>query len=358
MIVILPTLKRTGDELASPTRQLEILGDPRQWSGLPFADRLVGQGISELRRKRVGTLQVNVGRVCNQTCGHCHVDAGPDRRESMSETTVNQVLEFFAHSSADTLDITGGAPEMNPNFRHLVQGAVALGKSVIDRCNLTILLAKGFTDLPEFLAEHRVKVVASLPCYLEENCDAQRGDGVFLKSLQAIRTLNRLGYGQPDSGLQLDLVYNPTGWGLPPAQDQLEITYRQQLDSRYGLQFNRLYTITNMPISRFLADLLRQQQYRQYMEKLLQSFNPLTLDGLMCRDLISVDWEGYLYDCDFNQMLDLALMNANQRLHISRLTDELLVDRPIRVGNHCYGCTAGCGSSCSGTVVEVAAPKR
>jgi len=351
--VNLQTLQRTGNPLAAPAQQLEVLGDPQQWSGPRFADRLSQAQVPRLGRRALSTLQINVGRVCNQTCSHCHVDAGPDRRENMSHTTAAQVVQFLERSSAHTLDITGGAPEMNPQFRFLVEQASRLGRRVIDRCNLTILLANGFTYLPEFLAQHRVIVVASLPCYLEDNCDAQRGQGVFNKSIAALQTLNRLGYGHPDSDLELNLVYNPTGLGLPPAQASLEVAYRQQLAERFNIHFNRLFTITNMPISRFLADLLQQQQYAAYMDKLLQNFNPATLDALMCRDLISVDWQGYLYDCDFNQMLDLALSQNDHRLHVSTVTAEQLIGRAIRLNNHCYGCTAGCGSSCSGSLVDV-----
>jgi radical SAM/Cys-rich protein len=269
----------------------------------------------------------------------------------MSYETARQVIDFLAKSEVTTLDITGGAPEMNPQFRMLVQEARKHDKQVIDRCNLTILLANGFTDLPEFLAEHQVNVVASLPCYLEENCDAQRGSGVFVKSIEAIRRLNELGYAQPDSDLQLDLVYNPTGLGLPPAQQKLEDSYKSELDSRYGIQFNNLLTITNMPVSRFLDDLLRRGKYEEYLGKLIQSFNPSTIDNLMCRSLLSVDWNGFIYDCDFNQMLDLVVTDGEDRVHISQLTDDLLAARTIRTANHCYGCTAGCGSSCGGSLV-------
>jgi radical SAM/Cys-rich protein len=271
----------------------------------------------------------------------------------MSRETAEAVIAFLRRSQASTLDITGGAPEMNPNFRMLVEQARALGKKVIDRCNLTILLANGFTYLPEFLAEHQVSVVASLPCYLEENCDAQRGDGVFAKSIRAIRVLNELGYGEDGTGLSLDLVYNPVGTGLPPAQGVLEQQYREQLKQRYGLSFNRLFTITNMPVSRFLDDLLRQQKYETYMRKLIENFNVHTVEGLMCRSLVSVDWNGYLFDCDFNQMLDLPIVQSEKRLHINDLFDELISGQPVRTANHCFGCTAGCGSSCTGAVTPV-----
>ncbi len=347
----LPTLHRTGNPLASPTAQLQVLQD-RQRSPVPsFSDKLAQQGVSQLYRQKLTTLQINVGKVCNQTCTHCHVDAGPDRRESMTFETASQVIGFLERSAVKTFDITGGAPEMNPSFRMMVQEARNLDKRVIDRCNLTILLANGFTDLPDFLAEHQVTIVASLPCYLEENCDAQRGTGVFAKSIEAIRRLNRLGYAQQHSNLHLDLVYNPTGLGLPPQQQKLEASYKAELDARYGIQFNNLLTITNMPVSRFLDDLLRRGKYQEYLEKLSDSFNPGTIDNLMCRSLLSVDWNGFIYDCDFNQMLDLAIAADEGRVHISQLTDDLLWDRAIRTANHCYGCSAGCGSSCGGSLV-------
>mgnify|MGYP001185016629 CR=1 FL=1 len=346
----LKTLFRTGNPLSSAAEQLRILEEGSPAHHVSFRDQLRASGTVRLNRHSLRTLQINVGKVCNQTCTHCHVDAGPDRRESMTLETARQVIDFLARSQVETLDITGGAPEMNPNFRLLVTEARRLGKQVIDRCNLTILLANGFTDLAQFLALNQVAIIASLPCYLEENCDAQRGSGVFAKSIEAIRQLNALGYAQPNSNLQLDLVYNPTGLGLPPAQPKLEAAYKEQLDQRFGIQFNRLFTITNMPVSRFLDDLLQRQQYQAYMDKLVQSFNPNTVDGLMCRSLLSVDWNGFLYDCDFNQMLELAIDDANGRVHISQLTDELLLNHEIRTANHCFGCTAGGGSSCNGSL--------
>ncbi len=348
--MFLKTLHRAGNALASPVQQLAVLSDLTRIQGGGFQQCLSSSGAQSIQRTRFKTLQINVGKVCNQTCTHCHVDAGPDRRESMSQETAEQVIEFLSRSPVETLDITGGAPEMNSNFRFLVERAVELGKKVIDRCNLTILLANGFTDLPVFLASHRVNVVASLPCYLEENCDAQRGDGVFVKSIQAIRALNELGYGHPASGLQLDLVYNPVGIGLPPDQTKLEQQYREQLNERYAIRFHRLFTITNMPVSRFLHDLLQQEKYEVYMQKLIDAFNPRTVDDLMCRSLVSVDWNGYLYDCDFNQMLDLPLVARSRRLHISELCDADLLDRTIQTANHCLGCTAGGGSSCTGSL--------
>ena len=346
---MLKTLSRSGSELASPLRQLEILGDPSLIPVGRFESQLRESGLTELRSQQLTTLQVNVGKVCNQTCTHCHVDAGPDRRESMSRETAEQVIEFLRRSSIETLDITGGAPEMNPHFRWLVEQATSLGIKVIDRCNLTILSATGFTYLPEFLADHRVTIIASLPCYLEENCDAQRGTGVFVKSIEAIRTLNQLGYGIAESNLDLHLVYNPVGTSLPPAQTKLEQEYREQLLARYDIHFSRLFTITNMPISRYLDDLLRQGRYMEYMQKLTNSFNSSTIEGLMCRSILSVDWNGNLFDCDFNQMLDLGV-EASCPQHISQATDLGLMGRRIQTANHCFGCTSGCGSSCTGSL--------
>jgi radical SAM/Cys-rich protein len=269
----------------------------------------------------------------------------------MSREVAQQIVDFLRDSDIQTLDITGGAPEMNPNFRWLVEQATELGRRTIDRCNLTILMANGFMDLPEFLAGHQTEIVASLPCYLEENCDAQRGSGVFVKSIAAIRKLNELGYAQPGSGLELNLVYNPVGTGLPPDQAELESEYRKQLAARYDIQFNSLFTITNMPISRYLDDLLKQNMYMEYMEKLLANYNPSTVDELMCRTMISVDYEGYLYDCDFNQMLGIKT-DRSRRQHIAKVTASDLAGRQIQTANHCFGCTAGTGSSCQGSLSQ------
>jgi radical SAM/Cys-rich protein len=348
--MILKTLHRQSHPLASPIQQLEMLHDPNVLGSGRFTEVVKEHVQLPLLRRELTTLQINVGRVCNQTCGHCHVDAGPDRREAMNAETAQQIIDFLKRSRVQTLDITGGAPEMNPHFRMLVEAARALNKEVIDRCNLTILLANGFTDLPQFLADHQVQIIASLPCYLESNCDAQRGDGVFQKSIQAIKILNDMGYAQEKSLLQLNLVYNPVGTGLPPDQAKLENDYREQLLSRYGISFNRLFTITNMPVSRYLEDLIRRQKYAEYMHKLLTHFNASTLDSLMCRSLVSVDWNGYLYDCDFNQMLDLPIPSFSPRLHISNVLEQDLVGLPIATDNHCFGCTAGCGSSCTGSL--------
>ena len=342
------TLLRRHSSLASSAEQVRILESA---DNVPaFDTSLADHGLEPLRACGIEVLQVNVGKLCNQTCHHCHVDAGPDRRESMARETAEACLRALAATDIPTLDITGGAPEMNPNFRWLVEEGRRLGRRVIDRSNLTILLAPGYEDLPEFLAAHKVEIVASLPCYLEENCDRQRGEGVFRRSIEALRRLNALGYGQPGRALPLTLVYNPVGPILPPPQATLEADYRRELAARYGVEFTRLYTITNMPISRFLEDLLDSGQYDQYMQRLVDAFNPAAVDGVMCRTMLSVDWQGRLYDCDFNQMLELPLQpDAPQSIH--DLDWQRLASRRITTGRHCYGCTAGAGSGCTGAVV-------
>ncbi|MBL8817329.1 MAG: arsenosugar biosynthesis radical SAM protein ArsS [Planctomyces sp.] len=345
------TLLREGNPLAKAEQQRTILEGPS--SGTPdlprFETALESAGVQQLRRGPLTTLQVNVGKLCNQTCRHCHVDAGPDRRELMARGTFEECLRLVQDADIGTVDITGGAPEMNPEFEWFVSELRDFGRHVIDRCNLTILSAPGFQHLPKFLADHNVEIVASLPCYLESNCDSQRGDGVFRKSIEALQILNRLGYGQPDGELVLSLVYNPTGPSLPPDQRKLEQAYREQLSQRYGIEFTRLYTITNMPISRFLDDLLSTGRYEEYMNRLVSAFNHDAIDGLMCRSTLSVDWQGYLYDCDFNQMLELPLISST-RLHIRDVTAGDLRDRKINTGRHCFGCTAGAGSSCQGAL--------
>ena len=343
------TLLRQGSPLARPGRQLEIL-ERTDCDLAFFSDTLRQHGVAPLQADSIEVLQINVGKLCNQSCHHCHVDAGPERRETLSREVAEAVIEVLAKTKIPTLDITGGAPEMNPHFRWLVRKARQLGRRVIDRCNLTILMAPGFQDLPDFLAAHRVEVVASLPCYLQENCDAQRGSGVFSQSIEALRRLNDLGYGHSDSGLMLTLVYNPVGPSLPPPQARLEQDYRRQLRERYGIQFSRLITITNMPISRFLAELLAGGKYDDYMQQLIELFNPAAAQGVMCRTTLSVDWQGRLFDCDFNQMLDLRLDETLPQ-PIRDVDAERLERRVIRTARHCYGCTAGAGSGCQGALV-------
>jgi len=341
------TLARQGSPLADPARQRTILASAPI---APFERTLADARLPPLRAAGIRVLQVNVGKLCNQTCRHCHVDAGPDRRESMSRETAQSCIDVLDRGDIPVLDITGGAPEMNPQFRWLVEQARRLGRHVIDRCNLTILLAPHYEDLPEFLARHKVEIVASLPCYSAANTDRQRGDGVFEKSIAALRRLNDLGYGKPETGLNLTLVYNPIGPSLPPAQEGLEADYRRELSARYGIVFTSLFTITNMPISRFLDDLVQSGKYRQYMETLIAAFNPTTATGVMCRTMLSVGWDGRLYDCDFNQMLDLELAAPLPR-HIRDFDKQAISDRGIVTGPHCYGCTAGSGSGCQGAIV-------
>mgnify|MGYP000126528535 CR=1 FL=1 len=304
-----------------------------------------------ISRGRVETLQVNLGYLCNQSCLHCHVNAGPKRNELMEEAVVQSVLEYLKTHKIKILDLTGGAPEMNPHFRYLVKQARALGVRVIDRCNLTILEEEGYEWLGEFLSDNQVEVVASLPCYLSDNVDAQRGDGVFEKSIRALEQLNELGYGVEGAGLTLTLVYNPQGASLPPSQDALEAAYKRELQLRYGIVFNQLFTITNMPISRFGGMLLAKGLFEQYMQILKQAYSEQNLQTVMCRNLLSVDYQGYVYDCDFNQMLNLPLLaTSSPRPHLRELTELSFAGQPIAVGDHCFGCTAGQGSSCGGAL--------
>jgi len=302
-----------------------------------------------IQRGKLTTLQVNLGYLCNQTCVHCHVDAGPRRKEIMQRETVDTILEFLRASDIKTLDLTGGAPEMNPHFRYLVHEACELGVQVIDRCNLTILSEPGYEGLAEFLAEHKVEVSASLPCYLGENVDAQRGKGVFTDSISGIKTLNALGYGVDGSDLMLNLVYNPTGTSLPPSQTELEAAYKKELKERFDIGFNQLFTITNMPIKRFGSWLISKGEFEYYMQQLKDNYQPENVDGVMCRSLLSVDWQGYVYDCDFNQMLDLPALGKEQ-IHLTELLEKETEGMPIAIMDHCYGCTAGQGSSCGGAL--------
>lgn len=344
----LTTLLRQGHPLADPAQQIHLLDACR----LPlFEQTLAESGLAPLDAIAIQVLQVNVGKLCNQTCRHCHVDAGPERREIMTRETMELCLDVLRRADIPILDVTGGAPEMNPHFRWFVAEARKQGRHVIDRCNLTILLAPGFDDLPEFLAGQQVEIVASLPCYLAENTDQQRGDGVFEKSIAALRRLNALGYGRPESGLLLTLVYNPVGPRLPPPQRELEAAYRRELADRYAVVFSRLHTITNMPISRFLEDLVRSGRHEEYLAKLVRAYNPQAVAGVMCRTTVSVGWDGRLYDCDFNQMLELDLAPGLPR-HVRDFDPAVLVRRAIVTGQHCYGCTAGNGSSCQGSLVS------
>ena len=317
-----------------------------------FAATLREHGAAPPVRGPARTLQLNVGLRCDLACHHCHVEAGPKRTEAVDERTAGRVLAVLAASPGlGTLDLTGGAPELNPCFRRLVSGARALGREVIDRCNLTVLFEPGQEDTAEFLAASGVRVVASLPCYTPGNVDAQRGRRVFARSIEALRRLNELGYGRPGSGRELDLVYNPLGASLPPPQAELEARYREELAELFGIAFDRLITITNMPIRRFAHALARDGQHEAYMALLVNHFNPATVPALMCRDTISVGWDGRLYDCDFNQMLGMPLGAGPRSLH--ELDDvEALAGGPIATASHCFGCTAGAGSSCSGALAS------
>jgi radical SAM/Cys-rich protein len=304
-----------------------------------------------LTRSQITTLQINLGYMCNQQCNHCHVNAGPKRTEIMDLDTIDHILNYIDKADVKVLDMTGGAPEMNPHFRELVRRARALGVHAIDRCNLTILQQPGMESLAEFLAENKVEVVASLPCYLEENVDKQRGKGVFSASIAGLQQLNSLGYGRPDSDLKLSLVYNPVGPYLPPDQAQLETDYKKLLSENYDIEFNHLLTITNMPIQRFGSALLSKGEFDSYMNVLKDAYQDHNLENVMCRNLISVDWQGYLYDCDFNQMLKLPITSTkNRKLHIRELLNENLIGHPVIVKDHCYACTAGQGSSCGGAL--------
>jgi radical SAM/Cys-rich protein len=312
-----------------------------------FDEKLAQHGI-ELRRGKVHTLQINVGRKCNQTCRHCHVDAAPWRTEMISAEDARRVGEWIATHRPQVVDITGGAPEISEHFRYFVETAKAAGAHVLDRNNLTIIETKAFAWLPEFLARHEVEVVASLPCYLGENVDAQRGDGVFEKSISALKKLNALGYGISPK-LPLSLVYNPIGAKLPPPQAELESDYKVELRKRYGIEFTRLFTITNQPIARFAEDLREQGKWDEYLDLLASAFNSTTVEGLMCRGTLNVGWRGEVYDCDFNQMLNMQMRNGRP-LYLWDVTPEYLDGRDILTGNHCLACTAGAGSSCTGAV--------
>ena len=341
------SLKARAHDLSSPAEQLRVLNDP----GSPhkqFDESLEESGLFPLTATGVDIFQINVGKLCNQTCKHCHVDAGPDRTEMMTRETADLCLAALQETGAGTVDITGGAPELNPQFRYVVEQSKKLGRHVMDRCNLTVLLVQGQKDLGRFLADHEVEVIASLPYFLAEKTDAQRGEGIFDKSIRALRLLNELGYGEEGSGLKLNLVYNPTGAFLPPDQGALEKDFKRELDQRYGVRFDSLYAITNMPISRFLEFLQNAGLYDRYLSRLVNAYNPAAAAGVMCRNTLSVGWDGQLYDCDFNQMLDLPVGFGAPR-HIRDFAAGNLATRRIVTGRHCYGCTAGAGSSCGGT---------
>ena len=340
------SLSARHHDFSAASAQLRVLEDPS--SPLPPFDEKLGEaGLHPLTATGIEIFQINVGKLCNQTCQHCHVDAGPDRKEIMTRETAELCVRALEKTGARTVDITGGAPELNPNFRYLVEESRQLGRHVMDRCNLTVLSLAPHADLADFLAEHEVEVVASLPYFQADRTDAQRGEGIFEKSIAGIRKLNALGYGREGSGLELNLVYNPVGAFLPPAQEGLERDFKRELSKRYDVEFNSLYTITNMPISRFLEFLMRSGNYDRYMTKLVQSFNPAAARGVMCRNTISIGWEGTVYDCDFNQMLEMPV-GFGAPAHLRDFVAADLETRRIATGRHCYGCTAGAGSSCGG----------
>lgn len=316
---------------------------------LNFFATLQSYGFKDFKTSHIQDLQVNLGKLCNQACNHCHVDAGPKRTEIMAWETMEKILAWSAKHNLITADITGGAPELNPNFRSFVDGLIDCNMNVMSRCNLTVLFERGQEDLAEWYASRHVKIICSLPCYTKDNVELQRGKGIFEKSIRGLQLLNELGYGVNED-LPLDLVYNPAGAFLPPAQAELELQYKERLYDDFGIQFNQLYTITNLPISRFKHYLKRTGEYDNYLNLLYDNFNSETVNGLMCRHTLSVDWLGRVYDCDFNQMLGISAGFGPQK-HVWDLTSEDLSYQPIAVGNHCYGCTAGSGSSCGGALV-------
>ena len=340
------------NKLAIAGEQIEILehGQSGDYSLIPFQQKLEENGLYPLKPTNIEIFQVNIGKMCNQVCKHCHVDAGPDRKEIMTKETMQQCLEALKNNpSLKTVDLTGGAPEMNPDFRWLVEEIKKLDRHIIVRCNLTIILAnKKYHDLPQFYKQHHIEVVSSLPFYTQDRTDRQRGNGVFEESIKALQMLNEVGYGKEGTGLILNLVYNPAGAFLPPSQEALKREFKNALMGKYGIEFNNLFAITNLPISRFLDYLLQTGNYENYMEKLVNSYNPVAAGNVMCRNTVSVGWDGYLYDCDFNQMLELKVACSSK--HIADFNTNDLNNREIIVGQHCYGCTAGSGSSCGGTV--------
>ena len=339
------TLQKEKNQLSDAAYQVKTLENT---SGIKFSERLRGINLFPLQPNTIEILQINLGKLCNQVCEHCHVDAGPDRKEIMIKEVLLQCLDAAKTPTIHTVDLTGGAPEMNPDFRWFVSALSKLGKKVIVRSNLTILTYKKYLDIPQFYADNKVTVVSSMPCYSKDNVDQQRGDGVFERSIQALQRLNEVGYGKNGSGLELDLVFNPGGATLPPEQKALELDYKRELKELFNIEFNRLYTITNLPISRFLDFLLKEEKYEAYMNKLIESFNPMAAEEVMCRNTISVGWDGQLFDCDFNQMLELGVASTSQ--HIKDFSAEELTKRNIILGQHCYGCTAGAGSSCQGSL--------
>jgi radical SAM/Cys-rich protein len=341
------TLNKAKSDLVDSNHQLKLLNE---FSKVSFTSKLSESNLFPLKVKQIDTLQINLGKMCNQVCEHCHVDAGPNRKEIMDKETMEHCLEVAKNTQIKTIDLTGGAPEMNPNFRWFVSELYKLNKHIIVRCNLTIIVAnKKYHDLPLFFRDHKIEVISSLPCYTEANTDKQRGEGVFAKSLKALHMLNEVGFGKENSGLILNFVYNPGGASLPPSQEALKADYKVRMKADFNIEFNDLYTITNIPISRFLDFLIKAGRHEEYMHKLIDSYNPHAAENVMCRNIISVGWDGYLYDCDFNQMLELKIDKQNSQ-HISEFNMDKLSERSIIVNQHCFGCTAGSGSSCGGAI--------
>ncbi|MGB0166452.1 MAG: arsenosugar biosynthesis radical SAM (seleno)protein ArsS [Luteibaculum sp.] len=343
---MIKSLSARQHELARAAKQVDILTENKEVN-TAFEDKLKAQGLFPLKPVELEIFQMNLGKMCNQVCAHCHVDAGPDRKEIMTKETMDQCIEVLRNTKVNTVDLTGGAPEMNPHFRYLVEQVSDLGIHIIDRCNLTIIVAnKKYYDLPEFLKQHKVEVVSSMPHYTPGKTDRQRGDGVFDRSIRALQMLNEVGYGMEGSGLPLNLVYNPSGAFLPGDQEEMEQEFKHNLRRDFGIEFNNLLAITNLPISRFLDFLVKKELYEEYMDRLIEAYNPAAAPGVMCRNTLSISWDGYLYDCDFNQMLELKVDAPSQ--HISNFNLEALSKREIIVNQHCFGCTAGAGSSCGG----------
>jgi radical SAM/Cys-rich protein len=345
------SLKALQHRLSNSEEEIQILEKDRSnFTGASFEEKLKSVNLFPLRPTQIAVLQLNLGKMCNQVCKHCHVDAGPDRKEIMTRETMSQCLEVILNQEVKTIDLTGGAPEMNPDFRWFIEAIRSINSEVniIVRCNLTIILANPkYHDLPQFFKTHNIEVASSLPYFTASKTDSQRGDGVFDKSIKALKLLNDQGYGVEGSGLILNLVYNPSGAFMPPAQKGLELEFKKKLGERFGISFNSLFAITNLPISRFLEYLIRSENYESYMEKLIENFNPIAASGVMCRNTISIGWDGFLYDCDFNQMLELKV-NAIDAQHVKHWNENALLNREIIIKNHCFGCTAGAGSSCGG----------
>ena len=340
------SLAAQNHALSESDKQLKILSETNVIS---FADKLTETAMFPLKAIGINVFQINLGKMCNQVCTHCHVDAGPDRKEIMTKETMQLCLDSIDLTECSTVDLTGGAPEMNPNFRWFIEELSKKGKNIIVRCNLTIIVAnKKYHGLPEFFKAHKVEVISSMPCYTSENTDAQRGDGVFVDSIKALQMLNAVGYAKEGTGLILNLVYNPGGAFLPPAQEGLEKDYKKELKERFNIVFNSLFAITNLPISRFLLYLVKSKKYKEYMTTLVDSYNAAAAINVMCRNSISIGWDGYIYDCDFNQILELKVAAKGQ--HLSEFNNAELINRNIIVNQHCYGCTAGAGSSCGGTI--------